>query len=580
MATDGIFLHFIKEEIKDFAVGAKVDKIYLPTRHELVMVLRSRTESRRLFISVSGNAPRVNFTATNPENPSNPPMLCMLFRKQLTGAVITDVRQFGFDRVLFIDMIATNELGDRVNRTLIIEIMAQYSNCILLDENNIIIDSLKRVDSSKSSFREVLPQREYVLPPSQDKLNPEISDGDTIKDRVLTFSEKKLSQALVNTVSGMSPLSAKEIAYRVTLSDPAVSTLTDAKKDRLLHEINILKDYIRTGCKPCFVVDKNGEPVEFSFMPLTSLADRGELKYASSLSEILDFFYVEREKLLRAKSKAEDLFRLVASLTERTSKKINNLREELSSAEDAESKRINAELINANLYALKKGDTVYKVADYYNDYKIVEIPARPNLSPAQNAQRYYKEYRKAQTAKKVLAEQIEIAVSDLEYLVTVKDELSRAETERELNEIRTELSAAGFLKSKTGTRNKKNAPMKPLEFRSPNGLKVLVGRNNTQNDILTFKTAAKNDMWFHVHKAPGSHVVLCCGDITPDNVDMEFAAGAAAWFSSVRSGGTVEVDYTKIRNIKKPPASHPGFVIYHVYDSAMVRAVNPEQGAK
>lgn len=576
MAIDGLFLHFIKEEIKEFAVGAKVDKLYLPTRHELVILLRTRTQTRRLFVSVSGNAPRINFTRFTPENPANPPMLCMLLRKQLCGATVTDVRQLGYDRVLFIDFDATNEIGDRVKRTLVVEIMAQYSNCILLDENGVIIDALKRIDASKSSFREILPQRTYELPPQQDKLNPEEATEEEILCKVLFFTDKKLSSAILSSVSGVSPLTAKEIAYRVTLSDPEINKLSDSVKQRLLHELAVLRGYIENGAEPCYVVSDTGEPVEFSFMPLTSLSLRGKLVAGESLSDILDFFFVEREKLLRAKSKAEDLFKTVSNLIERTSKKINNLREELLQAEDAETKRIYAELINANLYSLQKGSSEYEVADYYNDYKMTKIPAAEHLSPAQNAQRYYKEYRKAQTAKKVLAQQIEAASADLEYLETVRDELSRAETERELNEIRTELSGAGFLKSKAGTKNKKNAPMKPLEFISPNGSRVLVGRNNTQNDALTFKISSKNDIWFHAKKAPGSHVVLVCSEKEPLPEDIEFAAGVAAWYSSVRERGSVEVDYTKVRNIKKPPASRPGFVIYHVYSTLYVKAIRPE----
>lgn len=576
MAIDGLFLHFIKEEIKEFAVGAKVDKLYLPTRHELVILLRTRTQTRRLFVSVSGNAPRINFTRFTPENPANPPMLCMLLRKQLCGAAVTDVRQLGYDRVLFIDFDATNEIGDRVKRTLVVEIMAQYSNCILLDENGVIIDALKRIDASKSSFREILPQRTYELPPQQDKLNPEEATEEEILRKVLFFTDKKLSSAILSSVSGVSPLTAKEIAYRVTLSDPEINKLSDGVKQRLLHELAVLRGYIENGAEPCYVVSDTGEPVEFSFMPLTSLSLRGKLVAEESLSDILDFFFVEREKLLRAKSKAEDLFKTVSNLIERTSKKINNLRGELLQAEDAETKRIYAELINANLYSLQKGSSEYEVADYYNDYKMTKIPAAEHLSPAQNAQRYYKEYRKAQTAKKVLAQQIEAASADLEYLETVRDELSRAETERELNEIRTELSGAGFLKSKTGTKNKKNAPMKPLEFISPNGSRVLVGRNNTQNDALTFKISSKNDIWFHAKKAPGSHVVLVCSEKEPLPEDIEFAAGVAAWYSSVRERGSVEVDYTKVRNIKKPPASRPGFVIYHVYSTLYVKAIRPE----
>ena len=263
-------------------------------------------------------------------------------------------------------------------------------------------------------------------------------------------------------------------------------------------------------------------------------------------------------------------------LLERTSKKINVQREELLACEDMDIKRIYAELINANLYNLEKGKDTYEIANYYDNYSIVSIPVQPHLSPSANAQRYYKEYRKLQTAKKMLTELIEKAVADLEYLKSVQDELSRAATERELAEIRTELSTAGFLKSKTGTKNKKNAPLPFLEFEGPDGFKVLVGRNNIQNDNLTFKKANKNDIWFHAQKAPGSHVVLITDGKEATPAAMEFAAETAAFFSSVKDRGMVEVDYTIVKNIKKPPGANPGFVIYHVYNTLYVKANNPE----
>ncbi len=577
MATDGIFLHFLKNEIADFAVGAKVDRIYLPTRYELVISLRTRTETKKLFISVSGNSPRINFTDFSPENPQTPPMLCMLLRKQLGGAVITNVHQAGFDRILFIDMNATNEIGDRVNRTLVVEIMAQYSNCILLDENGIIIDALKRVDSSKSSFREILPGRAYVMPPQQKKLLLTENSVEAATEEITALSDKKLSSAIMTAVAGISPLISREIAYRITLGDVSVSDMTDGMKERLYHELSLLKSSLISGeCKPCYLTDVHGGYLDFSYMPLTLYDNSATLHFTETLSEIPDIFYFERERLQRARSKAEDLYRTVDRLIERTSRKINVQREELAASEDSECKRIFAELINANLYSLEKGRDFYEVQNYYDDYKTVRIPVLPHLSPSANSQRYYKEYRKAQTARKMLTDLIEKGVADLEYLLSVRDELSRAETERELNEIRTELSGAGFLKSKTGTRNKKNVPLPFLEFDAPDGFKVYVGRNNIQNDNLSFKKASKNDIWFHAQKAPGSHVILSLEGREATNKAMEFAATCAAFFSSVKDRGMVEVDYTKVKNLKKPPASNPGFVIYHVYNTVYVNAVNPE----
>lgn len=578
MATDGIFLHFLRNELAEFAIGAKIDKIFLPTKYELVLSLRTRTETRKLFISVSGNSPRVNFTEFSPENPMSPPMLCMLLRKQLSGAVIRDIRQIGFDRILMLELDATNEIGDRVKRTLVIEIMAQYSNCILLDENDVIIDALRRVDSSKSSFREILPKKEYKLPPQQKKLSIRESSPETISEKILLEGNKKLSSAILSVLGGISPLISRELAYRVSLSDVDVAEMSDSMKERLVHEISFLRDtVVRNNVKPCYLTDGNGNYMDFSYMPLTLYDNSAKINFTETLSEILDIFYYERERLQRAKSKAEDLFKTVSNLIERTSKKINVQREELAQSEDMETKRIYAELINANLYSLNKGCDFYEVANYYDDYKTVKIPVQPHLSPSANSQRYYKEYRKAQTAQKMLTELIEKGMKDLEYFYSVQDELSRASTEKELSEIRAELSSAGFLKSRTGTKNKKNAPLPLLEFSAPDGFKVYVGRNNLQNDMLSFKKASKNDIWFHSQKAPGSHVILSLEGREPTPRAMEFAASTAAFFSSVKDRGMVEVDYTRVRNLKKPPASNPGFVIYHVYNTLYVKAIDPNK---
>ncbi len=577
MAIDGIFLHFLKNEIAQFAIGAKIDKISLPTKYELLLTLRTRSETRKLFISVSGNSPRINFTEFSPENPLTPPMICMLFRKQLSGAVIRNIKQIGFDRILMIDIDAVNEIGDRVNRTLVIEIMAQYSNCILLDENGVIIDALKRVDSSKSSFRVILPQSVYVLPPQQEKLDILSASPEIIAERILLHSNKKLSSAVLSSLAGVSPLISRELAYRVTLGDADTDSLSDAMKDRLSHEISFLADTVKNNkLSPCYLTDKNGNYIDYSYMPLTLFDNSANVVFTKTLSDILDLFYFEKERLQRARSKAEDLFKTVASLIERTSKKINVQNEELAACEDMETKRIYAELINANLYALEKGQTFYELQNYYDDYKTVRIPVQPHLTPSANSQRYYKEYRKAQTAKRMLTELIEKGNNDLTYLLSVQDELSRAATEGELAEIRAELSTAGFLKKKTGTKNKKNKPLPLLEFVTPDGFKVYVGRNNLQNDSLTFKKASKNDIWFHVQKAPGSHVILSLEGREATVTAMEYAAGIAAYFSSVKDRGMVEVDYTKVRNLKKPPSANPGFVIYHVYNTLYIKALNPE----
>lgn len=577
MGTDGIFLHFLKNEIADFAVGARVEKIYQPAKHEAVLLLRTRTQQQKLFFSASGNYPRVHFTSMAVENPMKPPMLCMLLRKHLSGAIVKSVSQVGQDRILRIDFDATNEIGDHVNKALVIEIMAQYSNIILLDENNVIIDAVKRVDESKSSVREILPHVHYVLPPQQDKFSFTRNSVEEMIGNVLEKKTKLLSSALLSTIEGISPLLAREIAYRVTLDDCLVSDINDANADRLRLELSELQNaVVNNVAKPWYCTDADGQIAEYSYMPLTHHPLRSESSCAESFSSLLDTYSFGKERYFRAKAKAVDLFKLVETLTERTSRKILLQKQELSACADKEIKRIYAELINANLYQLKKGAVFYDLPNYYDDYNIVRIPALPHLSPSGNAQRYYKEYRKSQTAEKLLVDLIAKGESELSYLQTVEDALSRAQTERELSEIRAELRESGYIK-KTQNDKKNTKPLPPLEFMSPNGFKVFVGRNNLQNDRLSLKTASKNDYWFHAQKAPGSHVVLSLEGKDAQVEDMEYAAAVAAHFSSVKERGAVEVDYTLVRNLKKPPASAPGFVIYHVYKTMLIQPIDPEK---
>lgn len=577
MGTDGIFLHFLKNEIADFAVGARVEKIYQPAKHEAVLLLRTRTQQRKLFLSASGNYPRLHFTNMAVENPSKPPMLCMLMRKHLSGAVVKAVSQVGQDRIVRIDFDATNEIGDRVGKSLVIEIMAQYSNIILLDENDVIIDAVKRVDESKSSVREILPHVHYVLPPQQNKLSLLRNSVEEIIASVCEKSNKQLSSALLATVEGLSPLLANELAYRVLLDDAAVSQLNEAKLQRLAQELRELRESLMSNCaKPWLCKDADGNIAEYSYMPLTHHPLCAYASCADSFSELLDAYSFGKERYFRAKAKAADLFKLVETLTERTARKLVAQRQELADCADKETKRIYAELINANLYKLEKGAVFYDLPNYYDNYNTIRIPAQAHLSPTANAQRYYKEYRKAQTAQKLLYDLIAKGEAELAYLQTVEDALSRARTERELSEIRAELREAGYIK-KTQQDKKNTKPLPPLVFTSPNGYQVFVGRNNLQNDRLSLKTAAKNDYWFHAQKAPGSHVVLSLEGKEAQVADMEYAAALAAHFSSVSASGSVEVDYTLVRNLKKPPASAPGFVIYHVYKTMLIQPLDPEK---
>ena len=576
MALDGIFLHLLSEELKEVLIGSKVDKIHQTQKTELVLTLRTRSGAYRLLMSASGNAPRLHLTTQQIENPPKPPMLCMLLRKHLGGATLLDIQQEGLDRILKLVFSSVNELGDRVTRTLVIEIMAQYSNIILLDENDVIIDAVKRVDNTKSSVREVLPSLRYELPPSQNKLDITRNSAEEIIDAI-TSKNTKLNNAILSSMEGMSPVLCREIAFRTAGIDAVADELTENQKIKLAFELEILKNTVlNRTLSPNAVADTDGKLLDFSFIPITQYGTAAQYLSYESLSETLERFYFERERLARTKSKAEDLFKNINNLIERLSKKISNQMAELEECKDREEKKIFAELINANLYRLGKGSTVYELENYYDDYKTVAIPVKPELTPTENAQRYYKEYRKLRTAEEMLTKLIAEGREDLVYLRTVLDELSRAETEREISEIRQELSDGGFVKQKNQGKIKRSQPMPPLEFNAPDGFKVYVGRNNIQNDKLSLKTAMKSDLWFHIQKAPGSHVILALEGREPTEKAMEFAAKVAAYYSSGREAGAVEVDYTEVRNLKKPVGAKPGFVIYHVYNSVLVKPEIPE----
>ena len=576
MALDGIFLHLLSEELKEVLIGSKVDKIHQTQKVELVFTMRTRSGAYRLLLSASGNAPRLHLTTHSIENPPKPPMLCMLLRKHLGSATLVDIQQEGLDRILKLVFSSVNELGDRVTRTLVIEIMAQYSNIILLDENGVIIDSVKRVDNTKSSVREVLPGLPYELPPKQNKLSITENTTDEIISAI-TSKNTKLNNAILSSMEGMSPVLCREIAFRTAGIDAFADELSENQRAKLSFEFEMLKNTVlNRTVSPNAVADADGKLLDFSFVPITQYGSAAQYLSYESLSETLERFYFERERLARTKSKAEDLFKNINNLIERLAKKISNQMAELEECKDREEKKIFAELINANLYRLSKGSTVYELENYYDDYKTVAIPVKPELTPTENAQRYYKEYRKLRTAEEMLTKLIAEGREELSYLRTVLDELSRAETEREISEIRQELSDGGFVRQKNQGKVKRSQPMPPLEFDAPDGFKVYVGRNNIQNDKLSLKTAMKSDLWFHIQKAPGSHVILSLDGRTPTEKAMEFAAKTAAYYSSGREAGAVEVDYTEVRNLKKPVGSKPGFVIYHVYNSVLVKPENPE----
>lgn len=575
MALDGITLHFVKTELEQAVLGARVEKVHQPSKAEIVLLLRTRSGAFRLFLSAESASARVHLTAYPTENPQNPPMLCMLFRKHLTGAILSGIRQAGLDRILFLDFQATNEIGDKVQVTLCVEITGQHSNIILIDGNGKILDAVKRVDETKSTVREVLPNCTYVLPPRQDKINLLTESVELAAARVKLQKNQQLSKAFMQSVEGVSPIVSRELAHLAAgdctcaVDGVDVQCITQA----LLQVQTALR---KNNPQYCIVYNTDEKPFDFSFLNITQYGDSYKKSFADSFCALLDAFYFERDRALRAKRKAGDLYKALHTLKERTARKISNQQAELSACADKEQLRIFAELINANQYALSKGVPIYEVPNYYEDNKIVRIAVNPAFSPAQNAQKFYKAYKKAHTAEKMLVGLIEKGEQELLYFDTVLDALSRADSESELTLIRQELIDGGYLKRKKGGKLRLPKELPPYKFQTSEGFIVLVGRNNTQNDKLTLKTAKNYDMWLHTQSFAGSHTVILSENREITEKAIVEAAEIAAFFSSAKEAKKVPVDYTFIKNIKKPVGAKPGKVIYHIYNTVYVTPRNPE----
>ncbi len=569
MALDGITLGLVKNELKQYILGSKIEKVHQPSRNELVFILRTRNGGYRLYLSCDGQSPRVHLTRYNLENPKVPPMLCMLLRKRLCGSTIIDIKQVKNDRILIFELDGTTEIGDKTKYYIICEIMGQRSNIILCDNDYKIIDAVKRVDEEKSSVREVLPGLKYELPPMQNKCDVLTDSSANITEAILSHGEKMLSKAIIEAVEGFSPVVAREIAYRTVFTDKQVGLLLDIEKERLQNEIETIKKEIKYN-KFILLASADGIPYDFSFTNIRQYGATLNKKEYESVSELLDDFYFEKDKINRIKRKASDLFKLLNNAVERTSRKINNRRLELEKSENREELRIFAELITANQYRLTEKSNVYKLENYYDNNNIIEIPVNPALTSQQNAQRYYKDYKKAVNAEKLLHNLIEEGEQELVYLDTVLDNLSRADSDREISEIRDELEQGGYVRIKKNGKNKKDKPLPPLEFLSSDGYKILVGRNNTQNDLLTLKTAKNYDLWLHVQKHAGSHTVIVADKKEITETAIYEAACIAAYHSKAKSSSSVAVDYTLIKNVKKPVGAKPGKVIYNTYNTVYV----------
>ena len=568
-------MHQIKKEIEERVLGAKLDKVYQPSREELILVFRGKGYSGKLLLSAQASAPRVHFTAESPENPMVPPMLCMLLRKRLESGKLIAVRQPELERALFLDFSCVNELGDTVTNTLAVEIMGRYSNIILVDENGKIVDAIKRVSAEMTTERLVLPGMRYELPPMQDKLSLLSAQPQEILDAVCAAKPSALHKALLSVLQGVSPLVCRELQALACNQETANTEMTAFQKERLLYYLKKTAETVKNGGVPVMVSDLQGKPIDYSFLPITQYGSGATVTQFETFSEMMDSFYAKRDLLERMRAKSHDLLQLLSNQTEKLARKISIQQAELQTCAQREELRINADLLNANLYRLEKGMPFAEVENYYDpEYKTVRIPLDPALTPSQNAQKYYKDYRRAQTAEQMLTEQIAQAETELAYLETVFDALSRATNERELAEIRQELAEQGYVRRSVDSRRKTPPLLGPMRFETSSGMTVFVGRNNRENDQLTLKQANKQDIWFHVKNIPGSHTILVTEGKEPDDQSLLEAAILAALHSKAAQSAQVPVDYTQVRNVHKPQGAKPGMVIYDHYQTIYV---NPDE---
>ena len=574
MPLDALCLSGVVHELQNALSGAKIDKIYQPGRDEVVLALRAPAGNVKLLLSANPSHPRAHLTQISRENPDKPPMFCMLLRKHLSGARLLELVQPPMERVVDLRLEALDELGDRVERRLVLEAMGRHSNLILLDGEGRIMDCLRRVDSDMSARRQVLPGLFYRLPPAQEKLDPSSLDRAALESALAAAPEESQADKwLLDTFGGLSPLICRELAFRAGgATDARLHQMGEGGRSRLLDELEGLLRSVQENSFTPVMLEKEGHPSDFTFQPISQYGPAVSCVPFPSFSALLDRFYEQRENQERVRQRGQDLIRSVTNARDRAARKIGLQEQELAATRDRERLRQFGDIITSNLHAMEKGMSRLTAADFYDpECPQIHIPLDPLLTPQQNAAKYYKEYNKAKTAESILTLQLEKGRRDLDYLNSVLEAIALAEGERDLQEIRQELTDTGYLRRPSKARDRgKRVASKPMEFRSSSGLRISVGKNNTQNDLLTTKQAFKSDLWFHTQKIHGSHVILWTEGGQPDLTSIQEAAQLAAWFSQGRESGKVAVDYTPVKYVKKPGGARPGMVVYTTYETAYV----------
>ena len=567
MALDAATLALTAKELKKILLEARIDKIFEPTRDEIVLQMRTRTAGYKLFLSARSGSARVCLTNESFENPQVPPSFCMLLRKHLSGGKLVDVRLPQGERIAFFDFQCVNEMGDLVLNTLAAELMGRYSNLVLI-QNGKILDALKRVDFEDSAIRQLLPGLAYTLPPKPNKADFLESGGAGLAEAV-GQKEYPVADALMKSCGGVGPVICREAAWRAFgQRELRGCDMTPQDKVALAAACEEIQKEYQQGGTPVVVRTPEGKPVEFSFAKLTQYEGVLQQQEYESYSLLLEGYYCAKDRAERLRQKSKDLAKTVHNLHERAVRKQAARTEELAQSENSDQLRIYGELLSANLWAMEKGQKQVTLQNWYTG-EDVTIPLDLRLNPAGNAQKYFKEYKKKQTAAKMLKTLLEEGEREIAYLETVLYEVQTATGEQALGEIRAELKSQGYLKYYK-VREKRQKPADFYRYRSSDGFLILVGRNNLQNDKLTLKTARGKDLWFHTKNAPGSHVVVMSeGKEIPDQTKNE-AAMLAVLHSSQSDGVKVAVDYTEVKNIRKTSDLKPGMVLYEHYETAYI----------
>lgn len=571
MAMDGIAVRCTAFELNQTLQNARVDKVYQPEQDEIVLGLRTDRDNVRLVLSASANHARVHLTKQKKENPMQAPFFCMLLRKHLLPSRLLQIRQQGFERILTLEFACTTELGDPTKKYLIAELMGRHSNLIFTEENGRIIDSIKHVDIHISSVRQVLPGLQYQEAPSQHKKNPLFTSTEEISTLLANSSpEQQLDKLLLQTYTGLSPLACREIAWRA--GGACDIRLYQLSFENTASTIFAFFEEIRENRFFPSLVRQENKNIEFSAFIPTQYQGAAQIIHPDSFSDVLEQYFTARDVDQRQHQRAAAMEKTISNLIERCAKKCNIYRQTIKDAEKKELNKQYGDLIMANLYQIQPGDTSLNTQNFYSEQgETVTIPLDPQKTPAQNAQRYYIRYTKQKTAEKMAGEQLQAAIEELEYLESVRQFLENAQTPSELSDIRDELHAQGYLSRGSKGKKQKNKKMQPRAFLSSDGFLIYVGKNNIQNDAITFQLSRSRDIWLHTKNIPGSHTLIVRGgaETIPDQT-LEEAAMLCAYYSKAKNGVKVPVDYTECKHVKKISGAKPGMVIYENFSTVYV----------